>query len=279
MPRRFPDRSIPQAELARFCRALERTGNMTLAAAAIGRPVRSLHRARRLHPTFAAQCTAALAVYAADGKRPLPGQPPRGRTRNDLLTEGGEWMVARCKDGRVQLRRARPGRLTEQALDSYLKTVAATGNLALAARSIGVSREAIQQRRRKDLPFDELVREALEMGFESLRQQLLETAVRSLDDRIGDAPGDWPTIGRMTAADAFAFYCKQQEYLERPPPFDPARRAAELALAANRLNRLMLRMRREAGEEVDEAEWNDLDARITAARPHPAAPRGRRRRE
>ena len=243
-------RPITPRELARVERHLARTGNLTLAAEAIGRPVRSLHRIRRLDPAFAVRCTAAIARFDADRLRPArkaaaPTRVPRGAP-GALLTKGGEYILLPAgPDGRPQLRRARAGQLTEDALDAFLRTVAATANVALAARSIGVSDYAIRLRRRNDLAFDQLVREAMEMGVTALRDQLLECAMRSLDERIGDSAEEWPTIGRMSAADVFAFLCNQEAHLTNPPRFEPGRRQAETDLAAQRLAKLLDRMRRE----------------------------------
>lgn len=244
MPRRRLRHSFTDHELSYFCATLARTGNMTLAAESIHRPVRSLYNRRKLDPVFAARCTAALAEYRISSFAPV--QTPRAK-RNDLRSAGGEWVVTRCKSGGAQLRRARPGQITEAALDAFLAALAASANLSFAARSIGVTTHAITYRRKRDSAFDDRVSEAMEEGVERLQCQLLDTALRSLSDRVGDHDPVPPAIERMSAADALSFLCKQQQYLSNPPVWSAARRDQQSREAADRLHRLLQRMRLEAG--------------------------------
>jgi hypothetical protein len=254
MPRRRLRHSFTDHELTHFCRTLARTGNMTLAAEGIHRPVRSLHNRRKLDPVFAARCTAALADYRAATLAPV--QTPRAR-RNDLRAEGGEWVVTRCKNGRAQLRRARPGQMTEAALDAFLAALAVSANLSFAARSIGVTTHAISYRRKRDSAFDTIVREALEVGVERLQGQLLDTALRSMQERIGTHDPQPPAIERMSALDAFALLCRQEKFLANPPVWSSERRAAQTSEAAARLRRLLQRMRLEEGRKADGSEdWD-----------------------
>lgn len=248
MPRRRLRHCFTDHELTHFCRTLARTGNMTLAAESIHRPVRSLHNRRKLDPVFAARIAAALAEYRIGTFAPVLA--PRAR-RNDLRSEGGEWVVTRCKDGRPQLRRARPGQMTDAALDAFLSALAASANLTFAAKSVGVTTHAITYRRKRDSAFDNMVREAMEEGVERLQCQLLDTALRSMAERIGDHDPEPPAIGRMSAPDALALLCKQERYLSSPPVWSSVRRAEQSSQAATRLNRLLQRMRLEAGLPPD----------------------------
>lgn len=248
MPRRRLRHSFTDHELAHFCRTLTRTGNMTLAAESIHRPVRSLHNRRRLDPVFAARCEQALAEYRATSLAPV--QTPRAG-RNDLRAEGGEWVVTRCKNRRAQLRRARPGQITEAALDAFLAALAASANLSFAARSVGVTTHAIAYRRKRDSAFDNMVREALEIGVERLNWQLVDTALRSMEDRIGDQDPVPPAIERMSAPDALALLAKQERHLSNPPFWSTGQRARQASEAATRLKRLLQRMRLEQGLPPD----------------------------
>ena len=55
----------------------------------------------------------------------------------------------------------------------------------------------------------------------------------------------------MSAPDAFALLCKQERYLSNPPFWSSAKRAEQVAEAARRLNRLLQRLRLEAGLPPD----------------------------
>ena len=251
MPHRRLRHSFTDHELTHFCATLARTGNMTLAAEGIHRPVRSLHNRRKVDPVFAARCDQALAEYRGAGLAPV--QTPRAK-RNDLRAAGGEWVVTRCRNGRAQLRRARPGQMTEAALDAFLAALAASANLTFAAESIGVTTHAITYRRKRDSAFDNMVREALEVGVERLQDQLLDTALRSMEDRIGDHDPLPPAIDRMSAPDALALLAKQERHLSNPPFWSSDQRAKQVGEAAARLKRLLQRMRLEQGLPPDAAD-------------------------
>lgn len=160
-------------------------------------------------------------------------------------------MVTRGKNGRAQLRRARPGQMTEPALDAFLAALAASANLSFAARSVGVTTHAIAYRRKRDTAFDNLVREALEIGFECLQDQLLDTALRSMEDRVAGRDPHPPAVERMSAPDALALLARQERHLSNPPFWSTEQRARQTSDAAARLNRLLRRMRVEQGLPPD----------------------------
>lgn len=256
MPRSRRGRAFSDAELARFCDRLAATGNMTLAAEAIGRPVRSLQNRRRYDPDFDARCHAALAIFRAAAIEPGRRVPKAPARSGALRASGGEWVVIRGGPHRGgQLRRAKPGQLTDAALTLYLRSVAATANLDLSARSIGVSAHAIADRRKRDLAFDQQVVEALKEGCQRLETQLLESALRGLGDQPGDpdaspmqddlaeAPAHAPRFPPMTAYEGFALLQKQRELLSRPQKWTPERDRQIMALATARLEKVMRRMK------------------------------------
>jgi hypothetical protein len=151
----------------------------------------------------------------------------------------------------AQLRRAKPGQLTDAALALYLQTVAATANLGLSARTIGVSAHAIADRRKRDLAFDQQVVEALKEGCQRLEMQLLESALRGIDDRTADGEAGGaaeplanpPRFPPMTAYEGFAFLQKLRELLSRPQKWTPERDRQIMALATARLEKVMRRMK------------------------------------
>ena len=251
---RRPGRSFSPAELDRYLAKLAATGNQTIAAEAIRRPVRSLRKRWREDPDFGARCEAALAVFRCS-ERAGGSQVAKGR-RGELRTAGHEWRVTpRGAGGQPQLRRARKGEVTEAALALYLRTVAATANLSLAARSIGVSSGTMTTRRRLDLAFDQRVVEALKEGCQRLETQLLDSALRGLADSADD-PRDSlsaeveaaearyaPQLPPMNPFDAFLLLQRQRELLSRPQKWTPERDRQIMELATARLEKVMRRMK------------------------------------
>ncbi len=264
-------------ELDRYLQLLAKTGNQTIAADAIGRPVRSLHNKQRLEPEFAARVEAALAFFRAQPAAPAGRAPAGGMRSKRLRAAGGEWVIIRGGPHRgAQLRRARPGQLTDAALALYLRTVAATANLQLSAQSLGISPHAIADRRKRDVDFDEQVQDALKQGVANLETQLLDSALRGLagDEEeealdLPDEPG-WPTppvLPPMSAADAFSFFRKQQELLSRPKRWSPDRDRQILEQATARLKRLLQRMRLEVEAGVEEEDPQDKPSPEPGTRP------------
>ena len=89
MPRyRKPGRNFTPSEFDRFLQRLAATGNMTAAAEAIGRPVKSLHARRRTDRDFNARCHVALARFRCSAEADR-GPVPKGR-RGALRTQGEE---------------------------------------------------------------------------------------------------------------------------------------------------------------------------------------------
>lgn len=171
---------IDSEELGWFLRELARTGNMTLAAKAIGRPVRSMRDKKRRDPGFAARCAQALTLFQA-------GVAAEGYT----VQRGGP-------GGRVQLRRASPRQLGPSGILRYLDSLAVTGNLSLAAGAVGRAPRTMIQRRHRDPTFAAAEARALATGAASLEAELVHSALAALGEH-GEA--DWledfgPTPGK-----------------------------------------------------------------------------------
>jgi hypothetical protein len=241
------------SEIDRFVQALAETGNMANAAERIGRDVRGLYNRRRRDPVLAARCEAALAAFRCG---PGAHRGSVAAQTGELRTKGGEWALVRSgPQGGPQLRRVPAGRLTEAGVHLFLRTVEATANLKLAARSVGVSAQAINYRRKRDLAFDQQVVEALKEGCQRLETQLLESALRGIDDLredpdaspmhdgLAEAPAHAPRFPPMTAYEGFALLQKQRELLSRPQRWTPERDRQIMELATARLEKVMRRMK------------------------------------
>ena len=114
-----------------FLKALRRTGNVRLACREVGLKYGTMQHRRKHHPAFALRWDAALAFASArfnrvgpgpipnSSKRPLT-QPSPAEGRGPFRTRGGEPHLVRLKSGKLQMRRAQPGKLTHAAEQAFL---------------------------------------------------------------------------------------------------------------------------------------------------------------
>lgn len=143
-----------------FLKALRRTGNSREAARMVGAHRARFTRRRAKYPSFAAQWQAALAFAQAalaegDARRTDP-------------------QLVRMISGRVQLRRALPGRIDEFARQRFLAALSATANVRLAAKAAGFSHAAFYHHKRAAPGFAREWRLALEIGYERLEAELIQ---------------------------------------------------------------------------------------------------------
>ena len=93
------------------------------------------------HPAFAVKWDAALAFAQArfqDTKGPKARRALRQAQDEPVSfrTTGGEMAVVRRNDGKLQMRRAQPGKLTREAEQAFLAALSATCNMSLAAAAV-----------------------------------------------------------------------------------------------------------------------------------------------
>jgi len=214
-------------ENAAFLRALRRTGNVREAARTVGVANAVLYRRRRAHPDFAQRWDAAQAVAQARlharGAQDAPIADERG-----LRTMGGEPVVMRGPEGRLQVRRCHPGKVTRACEQAFLSALSATANVALSAAAAGVTPVPMYQRRRRNPGFAREWRLALERGYERIEQALL--AGFRPDAQRDDAwrHNDPPPIPPMTANQALQLlYLHQKEARLRAEPPHLKRRRGE----------------------------------------------------
>jgi hypothetical protein len=201
MPRPF---TFAQArENERFLEILRQTGNARLAAREIKRKASTMHARRATHAAFAQDWDAAAAAanaafHLSGGKRgpdardarsvpPAAARPapPPGFTRSpspsklgeEYRTKGGEPVVVRSQNGKLQLRFAHKDKLTKAAEQVFLASLSATANVRLSAAAAGASPAAFYRRRRRDPAFAREFRLALKMGWERLECAALAAAL------------------------------------------------------------------------------------------------------
>jgi hypothetical protein len=159
-----------QRENARFLAALRQTGNVRLVCRQLNVHRATYTKRRAKCAAFATEwdmvLAAAHAAFQLAGGERVPeavGNTRQGirssraksrgarddsvqspfdfaqdeRGLDSLRTRGGEPMVVRLPNGRLQLRRAPPGRMTEAARQRFLATVEETNNIRMAAAGAG----------------------------------------------------------------------------------------------------------------------------------------------
>ena len=224
MRSRRSGKTLSTHELARFLACLAETGNFALACDRLGRSKSGLYKRRARDPAFAAECVAALAQFRissspgrerAEARRLSGGQPSTGgmvegaHHPHTSLKATWNTLTLSTYAGRRQLRRAVSGSLTRAGLDTFLKTLAATGNVRFAAHSVGVAPSSIHARRRRDPAFARDMDIAIDTALAALEMRVIEASGVFLDDyptplgegqRVGAEPTR--TIETLTAAEA-----------------------------------------------------------------------------
>ena len=173
----------------RFLAELRRTGNITLSADVAGLGRKTLRRHRLRYPAFATQWDAALG-YARALLAKAGSSPPH---ISAAKTAGGEYAVRRGTDGSVQVRRAPAGRLSDAGETAFLRELAATCNIALACRTVGVNPSNILRRRQRSDQFSDRMDAALAHGHERLEFAVMEAALCSLGP--DEMAAHWAELG------------------------------------------------------------------------------------
>jgi hypothetical protein len=164
-------------ENAAFLAALRRTGNPRLAAAELGVHRSTYLKRRAGSAAFASEWDAAiLACHAALGLGGGP-RPPEG---NGLRTVGGEIMVGRTRGGRLQLRRAPPGRMTQAGEQCFFRALAASVNVRLSAAVTGFTHSAFYQRKRAWPAFAAEMKLSLTIGYDRIECAAMERTLQAL---------------------------------------------------------------------------------------------------
>jgi hypothetical protein len=203
---------------AAFLEALSRTGNTRLAARELGVNRSTYTKRRAKHATFAAEWEAALeaadAAILPSRKREGPGE---GLSK-DFRTKDGEPTVTRLAKGRLQLRRAPPGRVTKAAEQAFLATLGETANIRLAAAEAGFAHTSFLARARRDPAFAREMRTLIAIAADRLVWARCEGALSPVTDY--DFDPDIP-IPRMSVEQAIL----QLTYHRPDGPFQMSRRA------------------------------------------------------
>lgn len=270
VPRRLTRSQI--LENRAFLKALERTGNIRLAARQIGIAYGTIQHRRRVHPSFAQQIAAALAFAQARltgrGGAKRPAKP--SYESDPHRTRGGEAVVVALPDGRLQMRAAQPGKLTRACEQAFLAALSATANVRLSAAAAGASVAAFYRRRRKNPAFAREMRLALQTGYERIECALIEGWLPEAHEDDAWRHNDPPPIPAMTPNQALQLlYLHQKEARLLAEPDHIKRRRGESSDARSYRLAAMYRL---GQERLREAFQVAEAARRAAGKPSPFEP-------
>jgi len=243
-----------------FLKVLRRTGNVRLACREVGLKYGTMQHRRAKHPAFAQRWDAALVFaqaklmkveknrHASESRdvdrarfatrRPdlavssteahLCSAKPPFCSAARYRTRGGEPVVVRLKNGKVQVRRAQPGKLTREAEQAFLAALSATCNMRLSAAAVGAAPHAFYRRRTKDSAFAREQRLALTRGYEALELALIESGVAGSHEHDDWRHNEPPAIPPMSANQALQLmYLHQKAALLVDLPMPLRRRPGE----------------------------------------------------
>ena len=176
-----------KARKSAFFTALAETGNQTISAerARVSRSWVTLHRST--DPAFKARMEACIAEARVQ------------LSKAGAVTSDGKWanidgeaLVVRGSRGRrVQVSRARLKQWTAAEEKRFLGVLAATCNLKLACREVGLSAASAYGHRHRWPEFAAAWDAAVEEGYWALQGAMLERATISLDPQAYDHLEDW----------------------------------------------------------------------------------------
>jgi len=196
-------RSPPRWVIA-FLRALERTGEVRLAAEDAGVDYSTAYARRRAHPEFAAEWAAAkerflVAKDEARGEE-MAGKvealrkapPPPAGWSPSPDNAGEETVISNGK-----LRRAGPGRWSSAKEQALLAELAWSGGIRRACNAAGISTESLSKRRLKDRHLDAACNAAIEIARARLNGMVVEAGNRTFDPDelpVGEEHGPEVTV-------------------------------------------------------------------------------------
>ena len=222
-----------------FLRALARTGNVKASAAEAGVPQETMHRRRQRDADFAARWQEALGAAAWLLSHAPPGddglQMPAGAA-GALKTSGAERVIRTGVGGRVQIRRARRGSLTQAAVQHFLKHLAATGNVTEAAAATGFHSSPFYALAVQDQEFAAAWRQAVQFATEQLESKLLRGFVGPMGDEWLEEVEELPPVSAAEALRLLRFHHEKYRREEKP-------RRSSVEEATKRLHKVLLQLK------------------------------------
>ena len=192
-------RKFGERRCAAFVRALEATGNVTLAAerACVSRSW--VLKRRREDPGFDAACRAAIAAACGSlGEREANRHPDKGWGSLDgveLVVRGTTGGRSGAAKPRVQVARARAGQWTARVENRFLAVLAATCNVKAALAEVGMSKASAYAHKKRWAGFERRWHAALAEGAVQLEWALLEGAANPFSEAELPPPVPTPPMG------------------------------------------------------------------------------------
>ncbi len=219
-PHHRPFTPRQQRQNARFLAALRRTGNVRLACRELGVHRATYTKRRARCAAFATRWDIALAAahaafsLAGGARMPEPSSPlpafreGPGVAPASLRTRGGEPVITRTRNGRLQLRLAPPGRMTKAAEQAFFSALSATANVRLSAAAAGFAHSSFYARRDRSAAFAREMRLALKTGWDRLEWAMLAAGLAdSHEDDAWRTDHDFPPIPPLTPDQALQLLC------------------------------------------------------------------------
>jgi hypothetical protein len=146
-------------------------------------------------------------------------------------------VICRRNDGKLQMRRAQPGKLTLEAEQAFLAALGATCNMSLAAAAVGSCFRAFDRRRKADPAFARELRLALQRGYEALEMALYASGLADSHEHADWRHNEPPATPPMTVSQALQLmYLHQKEArLTAEPEWLKRRRGESRAAHSERL--------------------------------------------
>jgi hypothetical protein len=250
-----------------FLKILRKTGNVRLAAREVGAKYGTMQHRRKVHASFAVRWDAALAFaqakltqewqsrhgsesrevactasFASDRVGCAAGLPAGAVSRHNdarsapltlcsaasFRTAGGEPVMRRTRNGKLQMQRAQANKLTPAAEQAFLSALSATCNMSLAAAAAGACFGAFNRRRKKNPAFARECRLALAQGYQRLEMELLASTLADSHEHDDWRHNDPPPIPPMSANQALQLmYLNQKAALLLDEPTPMRRRRGE----------------------------------------------------
>lgn len=183
-----------------------RTGNIKLSADRAPVDPSHIYRLRKKDAEFAAAWNAARSEAAF-----LLGEslsPSRTRCSGDA--HRGELVLTKTRRGRAHLRVPRANGWTRAKEAVFLKTLASTCNVLVAAKVTGVSASGAYQRRMRWAGFEAAWAEAVDNGMLALEQRLVAAAINSLEYEDDISPDDVPLVSAEHAIRLLTIHQRQR---------------------------------------------------------------------
>jgi len=175
-------------------------------------------------------------------------------------------VICRRNDGKLQMRRAQPGKLTIEAEQAFLAALSATCNIRLAAAAVGAAAHAFYRRRKKSSAFAREQRLALQRGYEALEMALHEGGMAGSHEHDDWRHNDPPAMPPMSVNQALQLmYLHQKAALLVDEPTPLRRRRGESNEArCERLAQMAEARARRAREAFEAAEAERMERGLPA---------------